>query len=207
MNFEEPLHCIISAESEDKIQKGIKACEGVVIRAVTSPEGQNELKRGQLRELAELNGTLREDSRPCQICGLRGHKRFECPNRTTFSQHIICQRCGQVGHATRDCTLSNPDRGFQREFSSPAMLYQRNAENSAKRPHGQDYETTTHDWKRRNVALEDYSADYERPSPVTSYRSRQFRDSTSTSATGSQVQNGPPGLENDSCLLYTSRCV
>lgn len=104
-NFEDPLHCLIIADSEEKLEKGLKACEGIVIKAVTSPEGQNDLKRGQLRELAELNGTLREDSRPCSLCGQHGHKRYDCPNREATIPHITCRRCGQVGHITRDCTV------------------------------------------------------------------------------------------------------
>ena len=102
-NMEDPLHCLIIADSEDKIQDGIRACQSVIIRAVTSPEGQNDLKRGQLRELAELNGTLRDDTRPCSICGLKGHMKHECPNRTSFAQQVICHNCGQAGHVTRDC--------------------------------------------------------------------------------------------------------
>ncbi|CDO96196.1 unnamed protein product [Kluyveromyces dobzhanskii CBS 2104] len=62
MDMNEPLHCIIIADVEDKIPLGIKACERIVVKAITSPEGQNDLKRGQLRELAVLNGTLREDN-------------------------------------------------------------------------------------------------------------------------------------------------
>ena len=61
-DMNEPLHCIIIADTEEKIPLGIKACESIVVKAITSPEGQNDLKRGQLRELAVLNGTLREDN-------------------------------------------------------------------------------------------------------------------------------------------------
>ncbi|SCV00129.1 LAME_0G07690g1_1 [Lachancea meyersii CBS 8951] len=197
MNFEEPLHCIISADSEDKIQKGIKACEGVVIRAVTSPEGQNELKRGQLRELAELNGTLREDSRPCPTCGLRGHRRFECPDRTTFVQQIICQKCGQAGHATRDCTLGQSETKMRREFASPAMLYQKSAETAIKRSYISDETENRNDWKRRDTDFNEGS--YNDVSRRSQYRSRQERDSSVEGAMSplpNTVHRGPPGLEN-----------
>ena len=107
MNMDEPLHCLVISDSEEKIQNGIKACQGIIIKAITSPEGQNDLKRGQLRELAELNGTLREDNRPCTICGLQGHKKYDCPNRETLAFRITCNRCGQKGHATRDCPMRN----------------------------------------------------------------------------------------------------
>ena len=105
MNMDEPLHCLVISDSEEKIQNGIKACQGIIIKAITSPEGQNDLKRGQLRELAELNGTLREDNRPCAVCGLQGHKKYDCPNRETLAFKITCNRCGQKGHATRDCPM------------------------------------------------------------------------------------------------------
>lgn len=40
-------------------------------QAASIPEGQNELKRNQLRELAALNGTLRDDeNQACQNCKL-----------------------------------------------------------------------------------------------------------------------------------------
>lgn len=107
MNLSEPLHCVIIADSEEKLKRGLKACEAVVIKAVTSPEGQNDLKRGQLRELAELNGTLREDTRPCAICGLVGHKRFDCPKREIYADKIICEKCGKPGHVAQDCLVIN----------------------------------------------------------------------------------------------------
>lgn len=38
-------------------------------QAASIPEGQNALKRNQLRELASLNGTLRDDeNQACQNC-------------------------------------------------------------------------------------------------------------------------------------------
>ncbi|QLG74514.1 hypothetical protein HG535_0G03970 [Zygotorulaspora mrakii] len=107
MNFSDPLHCLIIADSEEKIQKGIKVCENIVVRAVTSPEGQNDLKRGQLRELAELNGTLREDKRPCNACGLQGHKNYECPSAESVPRTVQCRNCGQQGHVTNDCVEDN----------------------------------------------------------------------------------------------------
>ena len=102
-NMDDPLHCLIIGDTEEKVQNGIKACQTVVVTAVTSPEGQNDLKRGQLRELAELNGTLREDDRPCTICGLKGHLKYDCPNRQSYAQQVVCNNCGQPGHISRDC--------------------------------------------------------------------------------------------------------
>jgi hypothetical protein len=43
------------------------------LQAASTPEGQNDHKRNQLRELASLNGTLRDDENQlCQNCGEKG---------------------------------------------------------------------------------------------------------------------------------------
>ena len=68
-NQEEDLHCLIMADTEDKVNKAKKLIHNVIETAASIPEGQNELKRGQLRELAALNGTLRDDeNQACQNC-------------------------------------------------------------------------------------------------------------------------------------------
>lgn len=121
LNMEDPLHCLIIGDSEDKTYKGVKLCQGVVIKAVTSPEGQNDLKRNQLRDLAELNGTLREDNTPCSICGLQGHKKYDCPERESFANKVICHRCGQPGHITRDCQSQIPQSSSPSLNSTPSQ--------------------------------------------------------------------------------------
>lgn len=76
-------------------------------QAASIPEGQNELKRNQLRELAALNGTLRDDeNQACQNCGEIGHRKYDCPQARNFTANIICRVCGNAGHMARDC----PDR-------------------------------------------------------------------------------------------------
>lgn len=85
-NQEEDLHCLIMADTEEKVNKAKKLVHNVIETVSTSPppagrdrrltkqaasipEGQNELKRNQLRELAALNGTLRDDeNQACQNC-------------------------------------------------------------------------------------------------------------------------------------------
>ena len=56
----------------------------------------------QLKELALINGTLREDDF-CQVCGEKGHRQFECPHRAkTFkAAGIKCSICGDMSHPTR----------------------------------------------------------------------------------------------------------
>lgn len=79
----------------------------LIFQAASIPEGQNELKRNQLRELAALNGTLRDDeNQACQNCGEIGHRKYDCPQQRNYTTSIICRVCGNAGHMARDC----PDR-------------------------------------------------------------------------------------------------
>ncbi|RMJ26120.1 hypothetical protein PHISP_03011 [Aspergillus sp. HF37] len=106
-NQEEDLHCLVMADTEDKIHKARKLVYNVIETAASIPEGQNELKRNQLRELAALNGTLRDDeNQACQNCGQIGHRKYDCPEQRNFTANIICRVCGNAGHMARDC----PDR-------------------------------------------------------------------------------------------------
>lgn len=124
-NQEEDLHCLIMADTEEKVNKAKKLIHNIietvstnpcssetrrktdVLQAASIPEGQNELKRNQLRELAALNGTLRDDeNQACQNCGQIGHRKYDCPEQRNFTANIICRVCGNAGHMARDC----PDR-------------------------------------------------------------------------------------------------
>lgn len=103
-NQEEDLHCLIMADTEDKVNKAKKLINNVIETAASIPEGQNELKRNQLRELAALNGTLRDDeNQACQNCGQIGHRKYDCPEKQNFTANIICRVCGNAGHMARDC--------------------------------------------------------------------------------------------------------
>lgn len=126
-NQEEDLHCLIMADTEEKVNKAKKLIHNVIetvschfpcrlillsrtniyFQAASIPEGQNELKRNQLRELAALNGTLRDDeNQACQNCGQIGHRKYDCPEKQNYTANIICRVCGNAGHMARDC----PDR-------------------------------------------------------------------------------------------------
>ena len=126
-NQEEDLHCLIMADTEEKINKAkqlihnvietvrasppypkiMRQSDFIISQAASIPEGQNELKRNQLRELAALNGTLRDDeNQACQNCGQIGHRKYDCPEQRNFTANIICRVCGNAGHMARDC----PDR-------------------------------------------------------------------------------------------------
>ncbi|KAF8992292.1 hypothetical protein BDQ17DRAFT_1392872 [Cyathus striatus] len=104
---EEDLHCLVTAESEDKVIACVKMINRVIETAASTPEGQNTHKQNQLRELAALNGTLRDDENQiCQNCGGVGHRKYDCPEQKNFTANIICRICGSAGHMARDCTVN-----------------------------------------------------------------------------------------------------
>ena len=131
---EEELHCLVIADSEDKVATCVKLINKVIetvgpllyfssrfspsIQAASTPEGQNDHKRNQLRELAALNGTLRDDENQlCQNCGGVGHRKYDCSEQRNFTANILCRVCGNAGHMGRDC---NANRDPSPQGSLPA---------------------------------------------------------------------------------------
>ncbi len=58
---DELLHAFITGTSHDIVQHACTKVREIVDKAIAQPGGENELRREQLRELALLNGTLREN--------------------------------------------------------------------------------------------------------------------------------------------------
>ncbi|KAG5359663.1 Branchpoint-bridging protein [Yarrowia sp. C11] len=102
---EDDLHCLIISEDEEKIARAVQLVQQVIDTASSVPEGQNELKRSQLRELAALNGTLRDDENyggaPQTSSGDEMDDRNK--RRNNFMSSIVCHICGSKGHFARDC--------------------------------------------------------------------------------------------------------
>ncbi|KAL7612307.1 splicing factor-like protein 1 [Lactuca sativa] len=98
----EDLHVLVEAET----QESLDAAAGMVEKLLQPvDEVLNEHKRQQLRELAALNGTIR-DEEYCRLCGESGHRQFACPSRnSTFKSDVLCKLCGDGGHPTIDCPV------------------------------------------------------------------------------------------------------
>ncbi|CAL1354757.1 unnamed protein product [Linum trigynum] len=98
----EDLHVLVEAET----QEALDAAAGMVEKLLQPvDEVLNEHKRQQLRELAALNGTIR-DEEYCRLCGEPGHRQYACPSRTTtFKSDVLCKICGDGGHPTIDCPV------------------------------------------------------------------------------------------------------
>ncbi|KAM9904856.1 hypothetical protein OXX79_002493 [Metschnikowia pulcherrima] len=128
---EDDLHVVITADTTAKIQKAIKLTNEVIEKAIQSPVGQNDLKRDQLRELAVLNGTLRE-TKPYVPPELFNAQRRQTRDIT----QIVCRVCGNVGHYSRDCKLRNEHSGVDSYSpgSSPAPGSQQRRPNEEEVP-------------------------------------------------------------------------
>ena len=82
---------------------------------VPTDEARNEHKRLQLRELAALNGTLKDDQH-CYLCGQSGHRQFECPTHAeeTFKlplavkEKVCYALCCTTSPITSACLLVVP---------------------------------------------------------------------------------------------------
>lgn len=101
---DEPLHAYVTANNPESVKKAVEKIKEIIRQGVEVPEGQNDLRRMQLRELALLNGTLRENDGPrCSNCGASTHKSWQCPDKPNVTINVVCTNCGGAGHIARDC--------------------------------------------------------------------------------------------------------
>lgn len=100
---DEPLHVVISGDDQRSVDAATDMIEQML---VVIDDEKNVHKQQQLRELALLNGTLKEEEF-CSICAEKGHRAFECPRRFSMKKNAVqvrCAICGDTSHPTRDCT-------------------------------------------------------------------------------------------------------
>uniref|UniRef100_A0A2M4CH87 Branchpoint-bridging protein n=1 Tax=Anopheles darlingi TaxID=43151 RepID=A0A2M4CH87_ANODA len=117
---DEPLHAFITASNPESVKKAVDRIKEVIRQGIEVPEGHNDLRRMQLRELAQLNGTLRETDGPrCNNCGSNDHKSWLCPDKPNVTNNIICSACGGTGHIARDCRMKRPGHGGSQAAADP----------------------------------------------------------------------------------------
>lgn len=115
---DEPLHALVTGTTAEQVKIAVDRIKEIVRQGIEVPENQNNLRRTQLRQLAMLNGTLRENDSRCNNCGSNAHKSWQCPERPNITNRINCTNCGGVGHLLRDCkeprrSMLHPDRFLQ----------------------------------------------------------------------------------------------
>merc|ERR1719431_2011954 len=81
---DEPLHAYVTATDPEAVKRAVNKIKEVIQQGVEVPEGSNELRKLQLRELALLNGTLRENE------GLSKLKQM-AESQEIVTNTIICQ--------------------------------------------------------------------------------------------------------------------
>ncbi|OAF71866.1 Branchpoint-bridging protein [Intoshia linei] len=99
---DEPLHAYITAATADLVLKAVKRIKGIVKDGIEVPQCNNDLRKQQLRELALLNGTLRETE------GISRLKQLEEAQNIVTNQ-IFCTKCGGAGHLSSDCLVVNTE--------------------------------------------------------------------------------------------------
>eukprot|EP00045_Choanoeca_perplexa_P004309 m.37441 g.37441 ORF g.37441 m.37441 type:complete len:486 (+) comp12501_c0_seq1:116-1573(+) len=119
---DDPLFALITAQSHESLKGAVDRVKEIIKVAIECPEEQNELKKNQLRQLALLNGTLREEEQVlrCRNCGSTEHRTWQCEEKKNFVNDQKCAICGGVGHMTKDCK-HNKDPTMN-EVNDPAKL-------------------------------------------------------------------------------------
>ncbi|XP_046910687.2 LOW QUALITY PROTEIN: splicing factor 1 [Dermatophagoides farinae] len=101
---DEPLHAFVTGPTQESVMKAVQKINEVIKKGIELPENMNELRRSQLRELALLNGTLRENDGPrCSNCGANNHRSWQCPDKPNVTNNVFCTNCNGVGHLAKDC--------------------------------------------------------------------------------------------------------
>ena len=108
---DEDLHVTITGDTDEEVDRA-----AAMVRQLLKPvdETFNEHKRAQLRELALINGTLRD------IEGMNYPEKDVASYRADVAL-VTCAICGDGGHPTRDCPMRNnaaAASGAQAEMSS-----------------------------------------------------------------------------------------
>ena len=119
----EDLHVLITGDDIDMVERTIE-----LVKPLLRPldDDRNIHKQRQLRQLALINGTLRE-STYCNYCGEEGHAHYACPKRKQAEmaklKQVRCAICGEVSHVTADCKytkeeLQNKKRKVDGDFQN-----------------------------------------------------------------------------------------
>lgn len=125
---DEPLHAYITSDLDENVKKGADRIKKIIDDAINIPDEENDWMREQLRELAVINGTLRDSD---TINRLRDLREAE----TIVTNKILCHMCGGAGHIARDCKQKRPGERLlemanqqQQQAGVPAQKTQLDAE-------------------------------------------------------------------------------
>jgi hypothetical protein len=112
---EEPLLALGIWNNIEGHQEAVEKVKDIIRVAVECPEEQNELKKTQLRQLALLNGTLREEDAVSALGSAWLRTALACSHARGVVRVCVCRCCGAAtvappstapGPAKRRRTLS-----------------------------------------------------------------------------------------------------
>lgn len=170
----EALHVVITGETRENVDLAVKKVEELL---QVKDDTDNVHKQDQLRELALINGTLREDEF-CSNCGEKGHRQYECPHRnrgtSQLSAQIRCSICGELSHPTRDCPLKQGSGGGG-EIDTQYQSFMAELDGGGKASSSTTTTTTTEEWQPNKQARVD-------PNPPSMMQSQESLTSISRSA-------------------------
>ncbi|KAB5579183.1 hypothetical protein PHYPO_G00192180 [Pangasianodon hypophthalmus] len=97
---DEPLHALVTANTMENVKKAVEQIRNILKQGIETPEDQNDLRKMQLRELARLNGTLREDDN-------RILRPWQNSEPRSITNTTLCTKCGGAGHIASDCKFTS----------------------------------------------------------------------------------------------------
>ncbi|KAK1150885.1 hypothetical protein AOXY_G33289 [Acipenser oxyrinchus oxyrinchus] len=97
---DEPLHALVTANTMENVKKAVEQIRNILKQGIETPEDQNDLRKMQLRELARLNGTLREDDN-------RILRPWQSSEPRSITNATVCTKCGGAGHISSDCKFTS----------------------------------------------------------------------------------------------------
>uniref|UniRef100_A0A8C4Z653 Branchpoint-bridging protein n=1 Tax=Gadus morhua TaxID=8049 RepID=A0A8C4Z653_GADMO len=101
---DEPLHALVTANTMENVKKAVEQIRNILKQGIETPEDQNDLRKMQLRELARLNGTLREDDN-------RILRPWQNSEPRSITNTTLCTKCGGAGHISSDCKYTRATPG------------------------------------------------------------------------------------------------
>ncbi|KAL4433587.1 hypothetical protein ABPG75_000028 [Micractinium tetrahymenae] len=116
---DEELHVLITGDR----QEDVDAAAAMVERLLQPlDEEMNEHKKLQLRELAALNGTLK-DEQYCFICGDSGHQQSDCPKKAVDVYRLPDQLQSKVDEMyAKDVARMNPGEAVKMDSEYKSFL-------------------------------------------------------------------------------------
>eukprot|EP00066_Takifugu_rubripes_P015620 XP_011604886.1 PREDICTED: splicing factor 1 [Takifugu rubripes] len=94
-----------------------KRIRNILKQGIETPEDQNDLRKMQLRELARLNGTLREDDN-------RILRPWQNTEPRSITNTTLCTKCGGAGHISSDCKYTSSFTAHRPPGSEPPQSAQ-----------------------------------------------------------------------------------